>query len=68
MPLFHIGHTFSAQSSLYYLKSEHRRVAPETVLNYVRDWRESYLLIEKTYVARKGASKIYIQVSSLACR
>lgn len=42
--LANIGHTFSSRSISNYLKSENRRVAPETVLNYIRNLREAYLL------------------------
>ena len=31
-----VGQTFSANSIARYLKNEHRRVAPETVLNYIK--------------------------------
>ncbi|MEG2680074.1 MAG: ATP-binding protein, partial [Oscillospiraceae bacterium] len=38
-----IGRTFSATSISKFLKSEHRKVAPETVLNYLRGCEEAYL-------------------------
>ena len=42
--LANIGHVFSARSISNYLKSENRKAAPKTVLNYIRDLREAYLL------------------------
>lgn len=39
-----IGHTFSATSIAKYLKSEHRSVAPETIMNYLAACTESFLL------------------------
>ncbi|WP_294159513.1 ATP-binding protein [uncultured Selenomonas sp.] len=39
-----IGHTFSAMSIAKYLKSEHRSVAPETIMNYLAACTESFLL------------------------
>ena len=38
-----VGHTFSARSISNYFKNENRRVAPETVLNYVRACCDAYL-------------------------
>ena len=38
-----VGHTFSARSIANYLKSEQRKVAPETILNYVRAACDAYL-------------------------
>lgn len=38
-----IGHTFSARSISNYFKSERRRVAPETILNYLRACCDAYL-------------------------
>ena len=38
-----VGHTFSARSISNYFKSENRRVAPETVLNYIRACCDAYL-------------------------
>lgn len=38
-----IGHTFSARSISNYFKSENRRVAPETVLNYIRACCDAFL-------------------------
>lgn len=42
--LANIGHCFSATSISKFLKSDRRKVAPETVLNYLRACEESYLL------------------------
>lgn len=41
-----IGHTFSARSIANYLKSEQRKVAPETVLNYIQACCNAYLLYQ----------------------
>ena len=44
--LANIGHVFSSRSISNYLKNENRKVAPETVLNYIKDLQESYLLLK----------------------
>ena len=41
--LANIGHTFSARSISDYLKSENRKVAPETILNYIKACCDAYL-------------------------
>ena len=38
-----VGHTFSARSVSNYLKSENRKVAAETVLNYIKACQDAYL-------------------------
>ena len=38
-----VGHTFSARSIANYFKSEQRKVAPETILNYIRAACDAYL-------------------------
>lgn len=38
-----IGHTFSARSISNYFKSENRKVAPETILNYIKACCNAYL-------------------------
>ena len=38
-----IGHVFSASNITKYLKSEHRKVSKDTVLNYLNDFTTSYL-------------------------
>lgn len=42
--LANIGHPFSATSISKFIKSEHRTVATDTVLNYLKACEESYLL------------------------
>lgn len=44
--LANIGHVFSSRRISNYLKNENRKVAPETVLNYIKDLQESYLLLK----------------------
>lgn len=44
--LANIGHVFSSRSISNYLKNENHKVAPETVLNYIKDLQESYLLLK----------------------
>ncbi len=41
-----MGTTFSATSLAKFLKSEHRTVAPETVLNYIKYCCEAYLFYQ----------------------
>ena len=41
-----IGTTFSANSISKFLKSEHRTVATDTVLNYIKYCRDSYLIYQ----------------------
>ncbi len=41
-----IGTTFSASSLSRFLKSEHRSVAPETILNYIRYCCDAYLFYQ----------------------
>ena len=41
-----VGHTFSARSISNYFKSEHRKVAPETVLNYIKACCSAYLFFK----------------------
>ncbi len=41
-----VGTTFSATSLAKFLKSEHRTVAPETVLNYIKYCCEAYLFYQ----------------------
>ncbi len=38
-----IGHTFSARSISNYLKSENRKVSPDTVLNYIKACYDAFL-------------------------
>ena len=38
-----VGHTFSARSIANYFKSEQRKLAPETILNYIRAACDAYL-------------------------
>ena len=38
-----IGHTFSARSISNYLKSENRKVSPDTVLNYIKACCDAFL-------------------------
>ena len=44
--LANVGHTFSARSISNYFKSENRKVAPETVLNYIKACCDAYLLFK----------------------
>ncbi len=44
--LANIGHTFSARSISNYFKSENRKVAPETVLNYIKACCDAYLFFK----------------------
>lgn len=41
-----IGNTFSATSLAKFLRSEHRTVAPETILNYIRYCCDAYLFYQ----------------------
>lgn len=41
-----IGHTFSASSISRYFKSENRKAAPETILNYVKACCDAYLFYQ----------------------
>lgn len=41
-----IGHTFSARSISNYFKNENRKVAPETVLNYIKACCDAYLFFK----------------------
>ena len=41
-----VGHTFSARSISNYFKSENRKVAPETVLNYIKACCDAYLFFK----------------------
>lgn len=41
-----IGNTFSATSLAKFLKSEHRTVAPETILNYIKYCCDAYLFYQ----------------------
>ena len=41
-----VGHTFSARSISNYLKSENRKVAPETVLNYIKACCNAFLFFK----------------------
>lgn len=41
-----IGNTFSAASLCKYLKSENRRVSPETMLNYIKACTEAFLFYQ----------------------
>ena len=41
-----VGHTFSARSISNYFKNENRKVAPETVLNYIKACCDAYLLYQ----------------------
>ena len=41
-----IGHTFSARSIYNYFKNENRKVAPETVLNYIKACCDAYLFFK----------------------
>lgn len=45
-----VGHTFSARSISNYFKSENRKVAPETVLNYIKACSDAHLFYK---VSRK---------------
>ena len=38
-----VGHTFSARSISAYFKSENRKIAPETILNYIKACADAYL-------------------------
>ena len=38
-----VGHTFSARSISGYFKSENRKIAPETILNYIKACADAYL-------------------------
>lgn len=38
-----VGHTFSARSISGYFKSENRKIAPETILNYIKACSDAYL-------------------------
>lgn len=38
-----IGHAFSARSISAYFKSENRKIAPETILNYIKACTDAYL-------------------------
>ena len=38
-----VGHTFSARSISNYFKNENRKVAPETILNYIKACSDAYL-------------------------
>ena len=49
-----VGHTFSAKSISNYFKSENRRVAPETVLNYIRACTDAYLFNKVSRQDLKG--------------
>ena len=42
----HVGTTFSANSLSKFLKSEHRIVAPETILNYIKYCCDAYLFYQ----------------------
>ena len=44
--LANVGHTFSARSISNYFKSENRKVAPETVLNYIKACCDAYLFFK----------------------
>lgn len=44
--LENVGHTFSARSISNYFKSENRKVAPETVLNYIKACCDAYLFFK----------------------
>ena len=70
-----IGHTFSARSISKYFKSENRKVAPETILNYIKACCDAYLLYkinrehltgknvlsinEKYYIVDHGLREVY---------
>ena len=41
--LANIGHTFSARSISNYFKSENRKAAPETIMNYIKACCDAYL-------------------------
>lgn len=41
-----VGTTFSSASVVKFLKNEHRAVAPETVLNYIKYCRDAYLFYQ----------------------
>ena len=43
-----IGTTFSATSVAKFLKSENRKVAPETILNYIKYCTDAYLFYQVT--------------------
>ena len=38
-----IGHTFSARSISAYFKNENRKIAPETILNYIKACADAYM-------------------------
>ena len=38
-----VGHTFSARSISAYFKNENRKIAPETILNYIKACTDAYL-------------------------
>ena len=44
--LANVGHTFSARSISNYFKSENRKVAPETILNYIKACCDAYLFFK----------------------
>ncbi|MBR5995926.1 MAG: ATP-binding protein [Eubacteriaceae bacterium] len=44
--LANVGHTFSARGISNYFKSENRRVAPETILNYIKACCDAYLFFK----------------------
>lgn len=44
--LANVGHTFSARSISNYFKNENRKVAPETVLNYIKACCDAYLFFK----------------------
>ena len=44
--LANVGHMFSARSLSNYLKSENRKVAPETILNYIKACCDAYLFFK----------------------
>lgn len=41
-----VGNTFSSTAVSKYLKNENRKIAPETVLNYIRYCREAFLIYQ----------------------
>lgn len=56
-----VGNTFSASSVAKYLKSEHRSVAPETILNYIKHCCDAYLFYQ---VKREDLQGKHILASS----
>ena len=49
-----VGTTFSARSLTKFLKSEHRTVAPETILNYIKYCCDAYLFYQVKRVDLQG--------------